>query len=218
MYDVAPDGWTRVVSEATMNDSQRCSVSEPGTLTSRRARTPRFILGLLVCCTFLAGASFACDRGGDTRAEAAAPEAVAAKATEATPAAAPAAAPAPAPAAGQPSYKEEGFELSLEAAGPFSVGKPAEAKVVLVAKSGFKVNDQYPFKLALNDAAGLEFPNKVVTRDAMTLEKHQGVMKVAFTPKTPGAHTLSGRFSFSVCTEERCLIEKRELSLEVTAK
>jgi hypothetical protein len=180
---------------------------------------------LLIGCSIFAGGSFACDRGGDSRAETATRE----PAAPGTSAAAlvgnagpgnPGSAEGPAaiPAAGQPSYKEEGFELTLEAAGPVTVGKPAEARVVLSAKNGFKVNDQYPFKLALNDAAGLEFPSKVVTRDAMTLEKHQGVMKVAFTPKSAGAHTLSGRFSFSVCTEERCLIEKRELQLQVTAK
>ncbi len=233
MYGVAPSCFLRVVSPLTMSDNvktnerQRGAASESSSVLQRLRGASRTWAGAVVGSLVVSAVSFACDRGEDARAESAAPEVVSveAKAAE-TKAVAPApgadqpGAPADnaAPAAGQATYKEEGFELGLEAAGPFAVGKAGEAQVVLVAKNGFKVNDQYPFKLTLSDAAGLELPRKVVTRDAMALEKHKGVMKVAFTPKSAGAHTLSGRFSFSVCTDERCLIEKRDLAVQITAQ
>ena len=39
-----------------------------------------------------------------------------------------------------------------------------------------------------------------------------------FTPESAGKHTLSGQLSFSVCTEDKCMIEKRDLALEIEAK
>ncbi len=220
MDDVAPDRVLRVVSDVGMNTS--CAVSS--TTVSQSPFSP-FSRALALGCV-LSVVGVACDRGGSAQSESAVAEApAAAQSAPVAPAAGPAGADqAPAPMAaptapaGKASYDEEGFQLSLEATGPFTVGKPAEARVVLHAKGGFKVNDQYPFKLTLVEQPGLEFPAKVVTRDAMTIEKKQGVMKVAFSPKSAGDHALSGRFSFSVCTEERCLIEKRDLLLTVSAK
>lgn len=223
MDDVAPDGLLRVVSEGGMNTS---SAASP--VTASQSPFSSFSRALALGCV-AAVVGIACDRGGSTQSESAVAETpAAAQSAPVTPAAgspAPADAPqapspmaAPAAPSGKASYEEEGFQLSLEATGPFTVGKPAEARVVLHAKGGFKVNDQYPFKLTLVEQPGLELPAKVVTRDAMTIEKKQGVMKVAFTPKTAGDHALSGRFAFSVCTEERCLIEKRDLLLTVSAK
>lgn len=219
MFCVAPDGLARVVFEAHMKNLRS---AELRSFSQEMARALAYgcVLGAL---------GLACDRGAAKQGEVAVAETPAAPAGAVVPPSPNAASPSPAPQAdaapgapaalaGKPSYQEEGFELSLQATGPFAVGKPAEARVVLVAKGDYKVNDQYPFKLTLSDAPGLELPAKVVTRDAMTLEKKQGIMKVAFTPKSAGEHALSGRFSFSVCTEERCLIEKRDLTLPVSAK
>lgn len=113
---------------------------------------------------------------------------------------------------------EGAFELKIRGAGPFEVGKPATAEVVLLAKAPFHVNDKYPYKFKLKEAAGLSFPAPVVGKDAVKLETQTATMSVPFSAKNAGKHTLSGQFSFSVCTDDKCLIEKRDLALDLEAK
>jgi hypothetical protein len=113
---------------------------------------------------------------------------------------------------------EGAFDLKIRSAGPFEVGKPSTAEVVLLAKAPFHVNDKYPYKFKLKDAPGLAFPTPVVGKDAVKLETMTATMSVPFSAKSAGKHTLSGQFSFSVCTDDKCLIEKRDLALDLEAK
>lgn len=119
---------------------------------------------------------------------------------------------------GQPSYSEESFELTLSPKGSYAVDQPAQAQVVLVARGAFKCNDQYPYKLKLDPSEGLQFPKQLITKDAVELQHKSAVMTVDFTPKRAGPATLSGLYSFSVCTDDKCLIEKRKLSLAIDVK
>lgn len=110
------------------------------------------------------------------------------------------------------------FDLKIQGAGPFEVGKPGKAEVVLLAKAPFHVNDKYPYKFKLKEAPGLTFPAPVVGKDSAVLEKASVTMAVPFSATSAGKHTLAGQFFLSVCTDEKCLIEKRDLALELTAK
>ena len=130
---------------------------------------------------------------------------------------------APAPAqvakASADHFDEEAFSLKMVPAGPYEAGKPAEVKVELSAKSGFKCNDQYPYKFKAKESPGVEFTEAVVKKDAMKLEgKNKGVMTVAFTPTSTGKKTVAGQFAFSVCTDEQCLVERRDLALDIDVK
>jgi hypothetical protein len=125
--------------------------------------------------------------------------------------------PAEPAAAGSSQVSEANFELKISPKGAYQAGKPGEAEIVLDAKPPFHVNDKYPYKFKLKEAPGLTFPAPVVTKDAAKLDKARVTMTVAFTPAA-GKHDLSGQFAFSVCTDDKCLIEKRDLSLAVDAK
>jgi hypothetical protein len=157
----------------------------------------------------------------------------AAEATAAEPAASAPVAAAPAPAApvGTDSaaaaapaadavskYSEAAFDLALQPKGNYASGQAAEADIVLNAKAPYHVNQQYPYKFKLKDAPGLKFASPVVTKEAVKLEPARATVPVAFTPETAGKHTLAGQLSFSVCTDDKCVIEKRELSLDIDAK
>jgi len=115
-------------------------------------------------------------------------------------------------------YSEANFDLTLSPKGAYASGQAAEAEIVLVAKAPFHVNQNYPYKFKLRDAPGLKFANPVVGKDAVKLEPARATMPVAFTPDSAGKHTLAGQMSFSVCTDDKCMIEKRELSLDIDAK
>lgn len=126
--------------------------------------------------------------------------------------------PAPAEPQGQAGYREASFDLTVEAPSDAEVGKPTTATVVLQAKSPYKVNQEYPIKLTLSESPGLSFPTSTVGKEAVTLEDKKALMKVQLTPKAAGTHTLAGRFAFSVCTDERCLIEKRDLAVPIVVR
>jgi len=130
--------------------------------------------------------------------------------------AAPAAAEAGAQAASR--FSEESFELAISGSSGYESGKPAEATITLDAKPPFHINDKYPYKFKLKDAAGLKFPSATVGKDAAKLEKQRMTMTVGFVPEAPGKHTLAGVLAFSVCTDDKCLIEKRDLAFDVQSK
>ncbi len=135
-------------------------------------------------------------------------------ATSATPAA-PAAAGS---AAGSSRYDEAKFALVAQPAGTYAPGKEGTIEIVLDAKPPFHANQQYPYKFKAKEAPGLKFAQPVVGKDAAKLEPQRVTMRVPFTPDGAGQRTVSGQFAFSVCTEETCLMEKRDLSLVVDVK
>jgi len=139
-----------------------------------------------------------------------------------TPAAAPAeppsAAPAPAAQAATSRVSESQFEVSIAPKGDYQAGKEGTVEVVLDAKAPFHVNDQYPIKFKAKEAAGVKFPQAVVGKDKAKVENMRATMPVAFVPDAAGKRTVAGQFLFSVCTDENCLMEKRDLSLVVEVK
>jgi hypothetical protein len=175
---------------------------------------------------FFAAALLACQREAPpVTQEAKAPTggAVATAPAEAAPvpAAATGDAPVLAPAAGPggtAKYDEGKFVLTLESAGDVAAGKSSVVNVVLVANPPFHTNKEYPYKFKGKDAEGVKFAAPVVTKDAAKLEAQRLTMPVSFTAEKAGKAIVAGQFAFSVCTDETCLIEKRDLSLTVDVK
>lgn len=159
-----------------------------------------------------------------TLAEPKAPSAVAPRNEAAAPAAAPEATPVAAPGAtpagdaAVSKLSESSFDLELRAKGPYTAGQQAEAELVLDAKPPFHVNEEYPYKFKLKEASGVKFASAVVGKDAAKLEKQKVTMPVTFTPEAAGKCTVAGQLAFSVCTDDKCLIEKRDLALVVDVK
>jgi hypothetical protein len=128
--------------------------------------------------------------------------------------------PATAPTDQQPQarYDEASFSLELKSTGTYKAGEAGAVSVVLAAKEPFKCNDKYPYKLKLDENEGVKLERAVLTKDALALEKHKAVMTVPFTPSASGSRRVSGEFSFSVCTDDKCLIEKRKLAIDVAVQ
>ncbi|HYP86676.1 MAG TPA: hypothetical protein VEQ59_00945, partial [Polyangiaceae bacterium] len=121
--------------------------------------------------------------------------------------------------AGSAKFSDTGFDLSLEAPkGSLKAGQAGAVEVVLTAKAPYHVNDKYPIKLKLKETPGVRYASPVVTKDAAKVEAMKAVMPVSFTPDAAGKRTVAGQFAFSVCTEDKCLMEKRDLSLDVTVE
>lgn len=108
---------------------------------------------------------------------------------------------------------EEPFTAWLEGDVPLNAGQPANLRVVLQAKAPYHVNADYPHKIALDPAPGVTYPAPVAK--GMQVTPAQGVLPVPVVAGPAGQATVKGKLSFSVCTEERCLIEKRDLALDL---
>jgi hypothetical protein len=120
--------------------------------------------------------------------------------------------------AGSAKFTDAGFDLSIEPPkDALKAGKAGVVQVVLAAKAPFHVNDKYPIKLKLKETPGVKYENLTVGKDAVKLEPMKAVMPVSFTPDA-GKRTVAGQFSFSVCTEDKCLMEKRDLLLDLTVE
>jgi hypothetical protein len=115
-------------------------------------------------------------------------------------------------------YDESQFKLALEPGGDYQAGKEGIVTVTLSALPPFKVNDQYPHKFKAKDAPGVKFASAVFGKDKAKLEKQSLTLPVRFSPEKSGKVTVAGQFSFSVCTDENCLLEKRDLALTLDVK
>ena len=174
-----------------------------------------FASSALGACNKDRPASVEAPTGGSVQSATPEPVAAAPAAQAAAPQAPPAAAE---PAAGSARVDEANFTINITPSGSYAAGKAGEAQIVLDAKPPFHVNEKYPYKFKLKDAPGLTFANAVVGKDNVKLETQRATMSVPFTVKDAGKHTLAGQFSFSVCTEDKCLMEKRDLALSLEAK
>lgn len=133
----------------------------------------------------------------------------------AEPPASAAATPAAAHAAPASEYKEAHYNLTIEPKGSYKAGQPGQVQIVLVANAPFHCNDKYPYKFKVKDSSGVQYAEKVVRKDAVALEKHRATMSVGFTPASAGKKTIAGQFLFSVCSADKCLVQRRDLSLDV---
>lgn len=142
------------------------------------------------------------------------------KAIETTAApAAPANQPAKAPASNAvqgPVVTGEGFSVHMQAPQGTVAGKPSTAEVVLNAQAPFHCNDKYPYKLALDPTPGVSYPEQTVRN--VNIGEQTSIIAVPFTANAPGKHTLSGQLSFSVCTDDKCLVEKQKVSVTIDVK
>lgn len=129
--------------------------------------------------------------------------------------------PTPSPAANDANKGKnvsgEGFATWMQAAKTYEINKPATVTVVLTAKDPYKCNEKYPHRFVLNPPPnGVTYPQDTVR--GMQVTPKRSTLSVPFTATSEGSATISGTLFFSVCTDERCLMEKRPLSITINAK
>lgn len=109
------------------------------------------------------------------------------------------------------------FSTWLQASGSYEAGKQGTVTAVLVAKDPYKCNAKYPYKFkTAPPSGGITYPQTTVR--GMQVSPKRSTMSIPFVPSQPGKATVSGEFSFSICTDERCVIEKRNLTVTVDVK
>lgn len=111
--------------------------------------------------------------------------------------------------------KEKSFSVWLQTSARHTVGGTGTIQAVLVPGDGYKCNATYPYKFKAGSASeGVKLGADVVTE--AKISKPMTVIDIPIATAAPGKHDVSGSFHFSVCTEEICEIEKRDLTMTVT--
>lgn len=124
---------------------------------------------------------------------------------------------APAPAESEPVFlngvEESNFKLTWQPV-PLAAGaKAGQGELVLIAKAPFKCNQDYPYKLKLTGGGAVPTKAEIAKPD-IVVAKDRVVVPVSFEVSGPEASML-GMFAFSVCTDDKCLIERKTLKLTV---
>lgn len=146
-----------------------------------------------------------------------APVAAAAPAEPAPPAPAPAPPPEPPPAqVVSPKVGEATYSVWMQSSGRYKAGQQGVVEVVLVPKGEFHCNDQYPYKMKLGAApAGVTYPTPVVRGEGISVSPSRTVLRVPFVADSAGEARVAGKFFFSVCTSQQCVMDSRDLSVSV---
>lgn len=120
------------------------------------------------------------------------------------------------------------FRAELKAPGPFKKGEVATFIIRVEAKAPYHVNEEYPAKFKVTDAAGVIYFEPKLERnkhvDAFGTEPCAGSTKeacvlnitVRFTPQASGTVRVGGTVDIGVCNKDQCLIEKKPLDVSVT--
>ena len=101
------------------------------------------------------------------------------------------------------------FRVDVTAPASCKRATTCEAKLKLVALTGYKVNQDYPFKFVGDAAPSLTFDG------TGTFDKSTGTLTVKFRSDAAGKINVSGLFKLSVCTADLCKIEKPKISFAV---
>jgi hypothetical protein len=101
-------------------------------------------------------------------------------------------------------------------AGPVrcAVGSPCDVRIRLTALDGYKVNEEYPFKLVAEPSADLAVDG---SGTFSVLERTRGELVVSVRATRAGSHELAGTFKLSVCTDEHCEIQQPRIALAIDA-
>jgi hypothetical protein len=126
-----------------------------------------------------------------------------------------------------PIVKAPNYAIEAASEGACKAGAACTVKLVLKAQNGYHVNKEYPYKLKLQDTAGVEFDGKdaggknVFSKAAgdLTLDTEtQATLRVRLKAAKSGAFTLTGTFKLSVCSDKNCLLETADVSIPVAVQ
>jgi hypothetical protein len=132
-----------------------------------------------------------------------------------TPAAPPS---APKAAAPTPSIEDKTFKLALVSEPEYTAGAPAKLKLVLEARGGYHVNQDYPIRVDLKAPAAVKLDKTSLGKaDAAEFGEPSAKFELPFTAQS-GVHQLTADVDFAVCTPETCMPDQRTLAVSLQVK
>ncbi|MBP6628114.1 MAG: hypothetical protein KBG28_11670 [Kofleriaceae bacterium] len=109
-----------------------------------------------------------------------------------------------------------GYAIELTAPTAPRAGQAARARVTIRPRAGWKLNQEYPFKVELNAAPALGVTAGVLPRGAARVFTEGEIsFDVVVTPRSKGTHRLEGRIKFATCTDTTCDPQKASFVLPI---
>lgn len=115
----------------------------------------------------------------------------------------------------------EGDQYLVEVEAPtLEVGKEGALRVVVSGKNGFKFNKDFPIKLELTaPPEGLSAPKLLLKRDDGKLDADgKFTFLVPLLASKAGEFSLEATLKFSVCNDDKCVVQRQTLRAKVTAR
>ena len=110
--------------------------------------------------------------------------------------------------------------LDVRSPASVTVGGNGDLEIVLLAKDGYHVNDEFPYKLrtAAQPTGTITFEKAELTRAQGTYTKTEARFKARFAGAKAGDAKIGGVMALSVCTAKECIADKVELEVPVTVR
>lgn len=110
------------------------------------------------------------------------------------------------------------FRLALEPAPQYLAGQAASLRLVLQAKGGYHVNQDYPIRVDLKAPAGLKLAKSSLGKpDAAAFGEQSASFDVGFSADK-GAQYVSATVDFAVCTADTCVPDQRTVATAVNVQ
>jgi hypothetical protein len=131
---------------------------------------------------------------------------------------------AAATAAGSARVERPEFVVTITGPAEVSAGRASAFAVSVAASGTFHLNEDYPSSFRVADPpVGVRYPREKVDRASGIVLEPCGAgakacsarLLVPFVADAPGTHTVGGTLAFSVCDDDRCLIERVPVSLSI---
>ncbi len=130
------------------------------------------------------------------------------------------------PAKSAPAEAANNYTVNIAAHAPYAAGQEASALITVTAAPGLHVNPEYPVAFKPEGSEAVKFGDERVRLTAGTktpcADKAEDACRVEFplplTPEKAGAAKVAGVLAFSVCSPEKCLIEKVPLTLAIAVE
>lgn len=103
------------------------------------------------------------------------------------------------------------YYLALDAPATVKLGEEFEFTVELESRGAHKVNEEYPIRLTMVASEGFSATKDSWRREDARGDSHHVVFPARAKAKAKGRQSLQLKLSFSVCTDDQCLIESQEL-------
>ena len=118
------------------------------------------------------------------------------------------------------SFDKDAYTVKITAPASCKAGSECKAEITLKAKGEYHINDKYPLKFKAPDTApdGVTFTKATLKREDGKFAEKEGSLPIGFTATKAGKVSIGGNFSFGMCKDEACLMEKVDLTVDVDVK
>lgn len=125
----------------------------------------------------------------------------------------------PPPPVESPKQNGQAFSVWLQSSGKYTAGQQGAVEAVVMPKGEFHCNQEYPYKFVTSSlSTGVTFPKSTYRAEGLSLSPNRAVMRIPFVPQSAGEARIGGTFHFSVCSDQQCLVEKRDVFVTVNVQ